>query len=103
MKNYVLSSLRFSSDGIWHNKLQANVSFTTNDFNMGRYAVGPSGHASYDLFGVVNHYGSFESGHYTSFCRNQNKWYCYDDTAVSDVNPSKIKVGIFIFGHILWT
>ena len=30
----------------------------------------------YDLYGVVNHYGSFNSGHYNSACNNplDGKW-----------------------------
>jgi ubiquitin C-terminal hydrolase len=31
----------------------------------------------YDLYGIVNHYGSLHFGHYTSIVKNfqENKWY----------------------------
>ena len=47
----------------------------------------------YDLFGVVNHYGSLEYGHYTSFCKNQhnNNWYEYNDRIVNEIPAEKEK------------
>ena len=37
----------------------------------------------YDLYGIVNHYGSLSFGHYVSIVKNleENKWYKYDDSA----------------------
>ena len=45
----------------------------------------------YDLFGVINHYGSMDYGHYTSFCKNihDNKWYEYNDRIVNEILPGK--------------
>jgi len=45
----------------------------------------------YDLFGVVNHYGSLEYGHYTSFCKNQHNsnWYEYNDRIVNEIQIEK--------------
>jgi len=40
----------------------------------------------YDLYGVINHYGSMNFGHYTSFCKNDNTWKQYDDSNVSEMN-----------------
>ncbi len=93
---YSLSFPRFSSDGIWHNKLQTNVDFPINNFQVSKLLVGPKSDTTYNLFAVINHYGSFESGHYTSYCRNQNKWYCYDDNVVRDIDRNSIKVSHFI-------
>ena len=43
----------------------------------------------YDLFGVVNHHGSLEYGHYTAFCKNyhDHKWYEYNDRIVKKIPP----------------
>ncbi|XP_065063974.1 ubiquitin carboxyl-terminal hydrolase 8-like [Rhopilema esculentum] len=88
----VVQLKRFSSDGIWHNKLQTNVDFPVSNFDMGRHLVGPRrDKAKYELTAVVNHYGSFESGHYTAYCANQNKWFCYDDNVVSEIDKNKLK------------
>lgn len=38
----------------------------------------------YELFGVVNHYGSMRFGHYTAFCRRKEGWFEFDDRAVHD-------------------
>jgi ubiquitin C-terminal hydrolase len=40
---------------------------------------------SYDLFGVVNHYGNMGFGHYTAYAMNhQDKnWYTFDDSSVT--------------------
>ncbi|XP_055635108.1 ubiquitin carboxyl-terminal hydrolase 8 isoform X2 [Toxorhynchites rutilus septentrionalis] len=46
----------------------------------------------YHLYGVSNHYGSMESGHYTAFCRNSEfqKWYKFDDHTVSSLDTSDV-------------
>ena len=51
-----------------------------------------TGKPVYDLYGIVNHYGSTGGGHYTAFCKNpiSKKWYEYDDSRVRQVNPERI-------------
>jgi len=46
----------------------------------------------YDLYGVVNHYGSYMGGHYTAYCKNVNeKWYEYNDSSVHQIqDPSSV-------------
>jgi hypothetical protein len=41
----------------------------------------------YDLYGVVNHSGTLNSGHYVSHCFNhaRQKWFYYNDTMVSEL------------------
>ena len=43
---------------------------------------------SYDLHGMVNHYGTLGFGHYVSFCKNpfDQKWYRYDDLNREEVS-----------------
>lgn len=43
--------------------------------------------AVYELFAVVNHFGSLLSGHYTAYCKNYltNKWYEFNDARVTSV------------------
>ncbi|XP_067938419.1 ubiquitin carboxyl-terminal hydrolase 8-like [Watersipora subatra] len=49
--------------------------------------VGEEKHKDYKLYGVVNHYGSLDSGHYTAFCRSivTNQWHKFNDETVSTV------------------
>ena len=52
----------------------------------------------YDLYGVSNHYGSLNGGHYTAFCKNPiaGKWYEFDDSQVSKVgnSPAEVQEGV---------
>lgn len=47
---------------------------------------------AYDLFGVVNHYGSTGFGHYTAFAKNwkSGSWDCYDDSHVTPQDPKDV-------------
>jgi len=44
----------------------------------------------YDLFGVSNHYGQLQAGHYTAFVKNQGQWYRFNDDIVDEVDESVI-------------
>jgi len=46
----------------------------------------------YDLFGVVNHFGSVGFGHYTAYTKNwrTGKWQNCDDSTVSNEDSSNI-------------
>lgn len=49
-------------------------------------------YSTYDLFGIINHSGNIFGGHYHAFCRNENKkWYCFNDTNVTELKPNQIK------------
>lgn len=47
----------------------------------------------YDLYAIINHYGSINGGHYTSFVKNErtNTWLQYDDSYVKEVLESKVR------------
>ena len=46
---------------------------------------------TYELYGVINHFGGIQGGHYTSFIKNANKkWYHYNDTSVKEVSVQEI-------------
>ena len=44
----------------------------------------------YDLYGVVNHYGSMSFGHYTAYVKNQDQWKTYDDSSVRNMTDSEV-------------
>lgn len=52
-------------------------------------------YVSYDLYGISNHYGTMEGGHYTAYCKNAEcrKWYKFDDHEVSDIYDSSVRTG----------
>ncbi|XP_030374961.1 ubiquitin carboxyl-terminal hydrolase 8 isoform X2 [Scaptodrosophila lebanonensis] len=47
---------------------------------------------TYNLYGVSNHYGSMESGHYTAFCKSANygRWFKFDDQTVTALDASAV-------------
>ena len=47
---------------------------------------------TYNLYGVVNHSGSLEGGHYIAYSRNaaSSDWYRYDDSDVTIASSSDV-------------
>ena len=45
----------------------------------------------YELFGICNHYGESQGGHYTAYIKNSNqKWYHFNDTNVTEISESHL-------------
>ena len=62
-------------------------------------AVEPSAEQLYDLFGVVVHHGTMQSGHYTNYVRNQADWFHCDDALVTPASPAEVRSSI---GYLLF-
>eukprot|EP00803_Ostreobium_quekettii_P004679 evm.model.scf_1805EXC.1 EVM.evm.TU.scf_1805EXC.1 scf_1805EXC:11972-19110(-) len=65
------------------------VEFPIEGLDMSPYvAIKQDTEPVYDLYAVLNHYGSVRMGHYTAYCQHFNgKWYHFDDEYVSEVSP----------------
>nr|CAD7399451.1 unnamed protein product [Timema cristinae] len=52
-------------------------------------------YSQYNLYGVSNHYGTMEGGHYTAYCRNNvyGQWYKFDDQEVSELSTNDVRTG----------
>jgi ubiquitin carboxyl-terminal hydrolase 20/33 len=52
-----------------------------------------SGENIYDLYGIIYHSGTLNSGHYVSFCKNliNNEWYLFDDNNVLHIPEDQIE------------
>lgn len=88
----VIHLKRFSLDGRWRQKLQTTVDFPLTDLSVDCTNVLPQSayttpsKSSYNLYGVVNHYGHLDGGHYTAFCKLDNqRWYTFDDSNVTEM------------------
>ena len=46
----------------------------------------------YDLYGVSNHFGNLNGGHYTAYVKNcvDKKWYAMNDSVVEELSESHI-------------
>ena len=63
-----------------------------NSLDLSKYCIGYDKHKShFNLFGICNHIGSSNGGHYYSYCKNSNgKWYEYNDSTVKEINEEKL-------------
>ena len=84
---------RFSFDGYDHRKITSAVDFPLNQLDMQRFTQGPSKHKHFNLYGVSNHYGSMEGGHYTAYGKNPHNhaWFKFDDHEVSSISTNDVK------------
>ncbi|KAG2425706.1 hypothetical protein HXX76_013548 [Chlamydomonas incerta] len=102
---------RFSYTRYSRNKLDTRVDFPLHGLDLGGYVLRAQGVAPlYDCFAVSNHYGSMGGGHYTAYAKlpgpppgtaagadgaaasaPDEKWYCFDDSHVSHVEPDAVR------------
>lgn len=92
-KILVLAFKRFSRV----RKVRTMVKFPVEALNMGPYLLSNKNKQPiiYDLYGVVNHYGSLGGGHYTAYCQNflNKRWYEFNDSQVSEITRKEISSG----------
>jgi len=87
-KILIINFKRFIKESSHWEKNDEDIDFPINNFNMKDLIIGPDkDHSIYDLFAVSQHYGSTEGGHYTAVCKNNDKWYNYDDSSVTVTSP----------------
>ena len=61
-------------------KITTFVDYPINNLDIRKYVIGPEKEkAIYDLYGIVEHFGSLSSGHYIALCKNLGRWIEYDD------------------------
>ncbi|XP_061596330.1 ubiquitin carboxyl-terminal hydrolase 8 isoform X2 [Cololabis saira] len=85
---------RFSYEGRWKQKLQTTVDFPLDCLDLAQYVIGPKQNLKrYNLYGVSNHYGGLDGGHYTAYCKNvlKQRWYKFDDHEVTDMTTTSVK------------
>lgn len=74
-------------------KLDTPVGFPLKDLCISSYVINPAQRqVSYDLIGVINHYGSMSGGHYTAYCRNKDtgSWFCFNDNTVTPIHQEQV-------------
>ena len=83
----ILSLKRFKFNQNSNFKLRQMITYPLYNLEVGNDKV----KKKYDLYGVVNHYGSINSGHYTAFIKNRNKeWMVCDDSRVYKIDEKKV-------------
>lgn len=86
-KILVITLKRFSPCGRY--KIDHLIPFPLQNLDLSKYCSGynPSQYI-YDLYGVCNHFGGVQGGHYTSYVKNSmGEWIHFNDTRV-DIMPN---------------
>jgi ubiquitin carboxyl-terminal hydrolase 4/11/15 len=88
-KLLIICFKRFSKESSYRwEKNDDNIDFPIDNLDMKNIMIGPDkDHSVYDLFAVSQHYGSTGFGHYTAVCKNDGKWFSYDDSSCSETTP----------------
>ncbi|RZF39639.1 hypothetical protein LSTR_LSTR001160 [Laodelphax striatellus] len=89
----IINLKRFSYIVNRHDKLNKKVDYPLENLKLNDYLVNknhPS--VSYNLIGVINHYGGPSEGHYTAFAKNRvdNEWYCFDDSNIHKLKEKDV-------------
>jgi len=87
MPNILVIDLKRINSVNHNNKNQTLVTFPLIDLDLSKYIIGYKKESYiYDLYGICNHSGGTQGGHYTSFVKNANgKWYHFNDTNVNEI------------------
>ncbi|KAK9464025.1 uncharacterized protein V1516DRAFT_669336 [Lipomyces oligophaga] len=98
---------RFETNGRWSNKLDTFVDYPIHGLDLTKYwpdyrqedrvwidKVEPDDQIPpfrYNLYGVVNHYGTLRGGHYTAYVNKSSKgWLVFDDSRVGKCSSSSL-------------
>ena len=88
-KILIICFKRFVKDSYRWEKNEDEVEFPINNLDLKNFVIGPDKeHSKYDLFAVSQHYGSTGFGHYTAVCKNDGKWFDYNDSSCHETNAS---------------
>ncbi|KAI1280739.1 Ubiquitin carboxyl-terminal hydrolase 8 [Halotydeus destructor] len=96
-KILVIHLKRFSYDGMWRQKLQTSVDFPLEDLSLRNYRYlnqsDSLANTTYDLYGIINHSGTMDGGHYIAHGKHihRGKWYKFDDHEVSEISKADVK------------
>jgi ubiquitin C-terminal hydrolase len=81
----IITFNRFSTD--FTTKINSRIQFPIDNLDLSKYVTGYDAHKyKYELFGICNHMGGLNGGHYNAFAKNaDNYWLLYDDNTVTVV------------------
>lgn len=74
-------------------KNETLIRYPVSSFDFSRWSHTPSS-SKYSLVAVVNHSGSMNSGHYTSFCNDGKQWYYCDDQAIRLADRRELETNV---------
>ncbi|KAL9224386.1 hypothetical protein vseg_000423 [Gypsophila vaccaria] len=91
----VIHLKRFSYNRSLKHKLDTFVNFPIHDLDLTKYVANKnvSEPQLYELYALINHYGSMGSGHYTAHIKllDEVRWYNFDDSHITAINEDEVK------------
>jgi hypothetical protein len=83
----IINFKRFNSKNKKNNIL---ITFPIDNLDLSNYVIGYKKNSyNYELYGICNHNGNSNGGHYTSYIKNENqKWYHFNDHKVEEVKDN---------------
>ena len=84
---------RFYYEGPFRSKLNTHIKFPLSGLKLPDQHTGRPGQSkSYSLYGVANHIGDINGGHYTAYCKNPDteRWHEFNDSTVTSISESKV-------------
>jgi ubiquitin C-terminal hydrolase len=83
---------RFKAESKVTSKLEHLVRFPTKSLDLYRYMTESFNEVEYELYAMVEHTGTLDSGHYTASVRNHRsmRWFEFDDTKITEIEESSL-------------
>ena len=74
-------------------KITTFIDYPIDNFDLREYVLDEENKSSaiYELYGIIIHKGGLNGGHYFSYCKNNGKWFEYDDENIRELNENEIK------------
>lgn len=84
LKRFKIRTNNSMTAWVTNSKIKTFIDYPVENLDITKYIIGPkNGKAIYDLYGVVQHFGGLNGGHYTALAKNMGKWYDFNDESVS--------------------
>ncbi|KAL5971981.1 Ubiquitin carboxyl-terminal hydrolase 8 [Taenia solium] len=94
LPEYLIIHLKRFRSYITCEKIDSYVYFPLTGLNLSDFTKNIAvSDCIYDLYGVINHHGSVQSGHYTAFCFDSadHQWRNFDDSRVTELSEAEIR------------
>ena len=78
----IVSLKRFKYSSIINNKINTFVKYPLKNLEINNEL--------FDLYGVIHHIGSLNSGHYTCMLKINNKWFLFDDSHFREISEENV-------------
>jgi ubiquitin carboxyl-terminal hydrolase 4/11/15 len=90
LKRFKIKSTNAIMGMLKNGKNESKIEYPITGLDLKNYVVGDDSSQIYDLIAISQHFGSLSSGHYTALCKNQNRWYEFDDECVNLCPENKV-------------